>query len=198
VVVEDSDADVIAASLQDPATFAVIFDRHAGVIHRFLLRRVEPAEADGLLGEVFRIAFERRSTFDPSRTCARPWLYGIAANVAAKYHRSESRRLRATARLAAQRSLAVDPAERAVPAVDARADWAVVADALAALPSPERQALLLFAWEELSYIEIATALGVPVGTVRSRINRGRARLAELTADTRRQQADSANPQKARS
>jgi RNA polymerase sigma factor (sigma-70 family) len=196
-MVEDSDSAVIAASLEDPAAFAVIFDRHAGVIHRFLLRRVEPGEADGLLGEVFRIAFERRSTFDPSRVCARPWLYGIAANVAAKYHRSETRRLRASARLAARRALDVDPAERAVPAVDARADWAVVAEALTALPNAERQVLLLFAWEDLSYVEIASALDVPVGTVRSRINRGRARLAELTADTREQQAIRVKQQKAR-
>ena len=80
-------------------------------------------------------------------------------------------------RIAQRRSVPEDPADRAVPAVDAQARWARVADAVAELPEGERQALLLFAWEELSYDEIADALGVPVGTVRSRLNRARARLA---------------------
>jgi RNA polymerase sigma-70 factor (ECF subfamily) len=73
-----------------------------------------------------------------------------------------------------------DPAERAVAAADAGARWAQVMDAIGTLPEAERQVLLLFAWEELTYDEIAMALGVPVGTVRSRLSRGRARLAALT------------------
>jgi len=71
-----------------------------------------------------------------------------------------------------------------VPAADASARWNRVADAIAKLPDAERQALLLFAWEELSYDEIADALGVPVGTVRSRLNRARARLADVSCDRR--------------
>ena len=65
-------------------------------------------------------------------------------------------------------------------AADAGARWTRVMDAIGALPEAERQVLLLFAWEELSYEEIALALGVPMGTVRSRLSRGRARLATLT------------------
>jgi RNA polymerase sigma-70 factor (ECF subfamily) len=114
------------------------------------------------------------------RDDARPWLYGIAANVVAKHRRSEARRLRAMGRLAAHRGVGEDPAERAVSAADARVAWAEIADALDGLPGPERQVLLLYAWEELSYDQIAAALGVPVGTVRSRLNRGRTRLATLT------------------
>ena len=179
---EESDASVIAASLQTPAAFGILFDRHGSLLLRFLARRVEPSEAEGLLGEVFRIAFERRSGFQQDRDTARPWLYGIAANVVAKHHRSESRRVRATARLAARRSLGEDPAERAVPMTDARARWNRVADAIAALPGAERQVLLLFAWEELSYDEIAEILSIPVGTVRSRLNRARVRLASSTRE----------------
>jgi RNA polymerase sigma-70 factor (ECF subfamily) len=164
--------------MEAPAAFGVLFDRYGAVLLRFLARRVDPSEAEGLLGEVFRIAFERRSSFDHDRDSARPWLYGIAANVVAKHYRSEARRLQATARLAAQRPLAEDPAERAVPASDARARWAMTANAMAGLPAPERQALLLFAWEELSYDEIADVLAVPVGTVRSRLSRARARLTQ--------------------
>jgi len=177
-----SDGAVIADSLERPSAFGVIFDRHGSTLLRFLARRVDPSGAEDLLGEVFRIAFERRSTFQRDRDSARPWLYGIAANVVAKHYRSEARRLRAIARVSAERALDDDPAERAVAAADASARWTRVVTALGTLPAAERQVLLLFAWEELSYDEIALALGVPVGTVRSRLSRGRARLTELTTD----------------
>jgi RNA polymerase sigma factor (sigma-70 family) len=185
---EGSDGAVIAESLGTPGAFGVIFDRHGSALLRFLARRVDPAEAEDLLGEVFRIAFERRAAFERDRDSARPWLYGIAANLVAKHYRSEARRLRAMARasalrVSAARLLDEDPAERAVAVADAGALWPRVVDAIGALPEPERQVLLLFAWEELSYEEIAQALGVPVGTVRSRLSRGRARLASLTHDT---------------
>ena len=176
---EPSDAAVIAASLEDPRNFGVLFDRYGAVLLRFLMRRVDPADADGLLGEVFRIAFERRASFDRERECARPWLYGIATNVLAKHHRSEARRLKATARLAARQSAQEDQADRAVAAVDARELWPQVAHALSELNQGERDALLLYAWEDLSYDEVAAALGVPVGTVRSRLHRGRQRLQRL-------------------
>jgi RNA polymerase sigma-70 factor, ECF subfamily len=184
---EGSDGAVIAASLETPGAFGVIFDRHGSTLLRFLARRVDPAEAEDLLGDVFRIAFERRSAFERDRDSARPWLYGIAANLVAKHYRSEARRLRAMARASALRASAArllddDPAERAVASADAGALWPRVVDAIGALPEAERQVLLLFAWEELSYDEIAQALGVPAGTVRSRLSRGRARLAELTHD----------------
>jgi RNA polymerase sigma-70 factor (ECF subfamily) len=177
---EESDGAVIASSLETPGVFGAIFDRHGSTLLRFLARRVDPAEAEDLLGEVFRIAFERRSAFERDRASARPWLYGIAANVVAKHHRSGARRFRAMARVPAGRPLDEDPADRAVAAADAGARWTRVMDAIGALPEAERQVLLLFAWEELSYEEIALALGVPMGTVRSRLSRGRARLATLT------------------
>jgi RNA polymerase sigma factor (sigma-70 family) len=178
---EESDGAVIADSLETPGAFGAIFDRHGSTLLRFLARRVDPAEAEDLLGEVFRIAFERRSAFERDRDSARPWLYGIAANVVAKHHRSEARRLRAMARVSGQQHLGDDPAERAVAAADAGARWTRVMDAIGSLPEAERQVLLLFAWEELSYDEIALALGIPAGTVRSRLSRGRARLTALTA-----------------
>jgi RNA polymerase sigma-70 factor (ECF subfamily) len=179
---EVSDGAVIADSLERPSAFGVIFDRHGSTLLRFLARRVDPSGAEDLLGEVFRIAFERRSTFQRDRDSARPWLYGIAANVVAKHYRSEARRLRAIARVSAERALDDDPAERAVAAADADALWTRVMGAIGTLPEAERQVLLLYAWEELSYEEIASALGVPVGTVRSRLSRGRARLAALTRE----------------
>ena len=178
-----TDADVIRASLDDPRAFAAVYDRHAGVVFRFLVRRVGRDTADELLGDTFRIAFERRGTFLLDRPSARPWLYGIATNLVARHRRHEGRRLAATLRLASARAAEEAAAggaadEAAVDRADAADRWRGAARGLAALPGGERDALLLYAWEELSYEEVAEALEIPVGTVRSRLNRARRRLRE--------------------
>jgi RNA polymerase sigma-70 factor (ECF subfamily) len=183
----DSDAVVIAASLTEPARFGALFDRHANTLYRFLVRRVGVDDGEALLGEVFRIAFEKRATYDCDRPDARPWLYGIAANLLARHRRSQARRIRATARLLAAQRTQDDPTESVVDAVDASALWPHVAEAVAALPEEERATLLLYVWEELGYDDIASALGVPVGTVRSRLNRARTRLRELRPPSGREQ-----------
>jgi RNA polymerase sigma factor (sigma-70 family) len=179
-VEEPSDAALIAASLDDPVWFGAIFDRHATALHRYLVRRLGPDDADGMVGDIFRLAFENRRTYDLTRSMARPWLYGIATNLLAKHRRREARRLRAVARLAAQRLPPVDLADRISEAHDASDQWQRVAEAVTRLPAPERDALMLHVWEALSYEDVAAALGVPVGTVRSRLHRARRRLRELT------------------
>ena len=176
-----SDAAIIAASLDAPAAFGALFDRHATTLYRFLVRRAGPDEADGLLGELFRIAFEKRSSFDLERHDARPWLYGIGTNLLAKHRRSEARRLRATARLATRHTPASDFTDGVAATLDAASLWPQVAEMIASLPDGERDALLLFVWEGLSYDEIAASLDIPVGTVRSRLNRVRRRLRDLDA-----------------
>jgi RNA polymerase sigma factor (sigma-70 family) len=183
VGVEPSDVDVVAASLGDPAAFGLLFDRYARVVLQFLLRRVDPGDADALLGEVFRIAFQRREAFDLTRDSARPWLYGIASNLVAKHHRSAARRLRATASVAAQRATdSTDPADLAISSMENARMFERVVDAVGSLPHADREVLLLYAWEQLSYEEIAATLDLPVGTVRSRLHRARQRLRELTAE----------------
>lgn len=184
---KDRDFAVIAASIDDPEHFGIIFDRYATVLFRYLVRRVGVDQADPLLGEVFRVAFERRSTYDCERTDALPWLYGIATNLLAHHRRGEARRVRAIGRLLAAQLPLDDPSEVVVSAVDARVVWPQVAQAVTVLPAAERDALLLFVWEELSYEEIADALGIPVGTVRSRLNRARLRLRELEKSCGREQ-----------
>jgi RNA polymerase sigma-70 factor (ECF subfamily) len=183
----DSDAALIAASMDDPSCFGALFDRHATVVFRYLVRRVGVDDADGLLGEVFRVAFEKRATYDCERANARPWLYGIATKLLSRHRRTEMRRIRATARLRARQGPTDDPAEAVAASVDAQELWPRVADAVALLPEEERDALLLFVWEELSYQEIAAALDVPVGTVRSRLNRAREHLRELRGASGREQ-----------
>ena len=171
-----SDAEVIGRSLGEPEAFGLIDDRHAAALLRFLGRRAGARVAEGLVGELFRIAFERRKAFDPSRGSALPWLYGIGSNLLLKHRRGEARRLRASARMAAD-----EAAEKrtTTAALDARLLFPRVADAIEALPDDEREALLLFAWEELPYQSVAEALDLPIGTVRSRLNRARAHLREL-------------------
>jgi RNA polymerase sigma-70 factor (ECF subfamily) len=172
-----SDAEVVGRSLTEPQAFGQIYDRHAATLLRFLGRRAGARVAEGLVGELFRIAFERRRTFDGSRASALPWLYGIGANLLLKHRRAEARRLRASARIAA--SLEAPDRRAGAEALDARLTFPRVADAIEALPDDERETLLLFAWEELPYQGIAAALELPIGTVRSRLNRARARLREL-------------------
>lgn len=172
---EESDADVVARSRQEPEAFGTIFERHAEPVLRFVLRRVPPDDAEALLADTFRIAFERRVDFDVARPM-RPWLYGIASNLIARQYRSETRRLKAVLRLGARSVDIGDPVEGTVDAVDAaRASSRVVA-ALGRLNDGERDVLLLYAWEELSYEEIAVTLDLPVGTVRSRLSRARQKL----------------------
>ena len=172
-----SDAEVIGRSLGEPEAFVLIYDRHAATLLRFLGRRVGAEVSEGLVGELFRIAFERRKTFDAARASALPWLYGIGSNLLLKHRRGEARRLRASARMAAAGEAAGRRASAG--ALDARLLFPRVADAIKALPDGEREALLLFAWEDLSYQSVAEALELPIGTVRSRLNRARAQLREL-------------------
>ena len=184
-----TDAEVIASSLTSPAAFGELFDRHATTMFRYFVRRVGPDDADSLLGELFRIAFEKRTGFDTERAEARPWLYGIASNLLARHRQGEARRLDATARLVNTSVAASDVFSDVDARLDASRLWADVAAAIATLPQGERDTLLLYAWEGMPYDQIASALDVPVGTVRSRLNRARGRLRELVGGERGRTGD---------
>jgi len=177
---EPSDAEIIAASLTDPARFAAIFDRHYEAIHRYLARRGGWKLAEDLTMTVFLKAFESRKRFRPSARDAGPWLYGIATNVLRRHSRTELRQLRAYARMPRSARADLDDAA-VVERVDAGSAAAAVYAALARLADPDRHVLLLIAWADLSFEEVATALNVPIGTVRSRLHRARGRFRELLA-----------------
>ncbi len=180
---------MIEASLADGACFGAIFDRHFAEINRYLARRVGSVLADEIAAEVFVIAFRSRERYDRAVADARPWLFGIAANLARRHWRTERRRLRAYARTG------VDPSWDDSGDIDRRLDalaaGPVLAAALATLRPGEREVLLLYAWSDLGYEEIATALGMPVGTVRSRLSRARSRIRELLAPTGQLSVDQA-------
>jgi len=168
-----TDAEVVLASLDRPAEFAAIFDRHHEAIHRFLWSRVGDA-ADDVAAEVFRVAFERREAYDPVYSSAKPWLFGIAANLARQHHRRTARRRDVHERLVAEDRPEPHPGPEQ--RLARLAETEPVAEAIQDLPDRDREPLLLFAWADLTYDEIAEAIDVPVGTVRSRIHRARSQV----------------------
>ncbi|MFC4059428.1 RNA polymerase sigma factor [Planomonospora corallina] len=169
------DAALIERSLADPDAFAGLFDRHADEIHRYAARRLDDAaSADDVTAETFLVAFRKRARYDLGRADARPWLYGIASNLISGHRRAETRRLRALARQAPERAAGFE--ERSAERVTADLLRPALAAALTRLSSAERDLLLLVAWAELSYEEAAEALGIPVGTVRSRLSRTRTKI----------------------
>jgi RNA polymerase sigma-70 factor (ECF subfamily) len=173
----EADATVIEQSWTQPERFAAIFERYFTQIHQYLARRVSDRTADDLAAEVFVVAFAQRQKYDLARDCARPWLYGIATNLVGTHWRQEQRRYRALARTDARQ---VSPSDEDLVAdrVSASATAPALAAALASLERGDRDVLLLVALAGLDYQEVAQALGIPYGTVCSRLNRARRRLRE--------------------
>ena len=172
----DDDAALIERSWHDPEAFAGLYDRHAAPLHRYAARRLGINAADDIVADTFLDAFRKRRRYDLGANDARPWLYGIAANLIGKHSRAEVRMLRAYAKTGADPVLTeahIDEADRRLASAAVRQDLAA---ALAALASADRDVLLMIAWADLSYTEVAAALGIPVGTVRSRLHRARARI----------------------
>jgi len=173
-----SDDSLLRASAGgDPSAFAELYERHAGTIYNYLFRRIADwSEAEDLTAVVFLEAFRRRSEVVVVEGKLVPWLYGIATNVLRNRRRALWRHRRLVAELGGERSGDVGPdvAERAEAAAQMRA----VLEGVAGLPRPQQDVVALCIWSGLTYEEAAVALGVPVGTIRSRLSRARAALAE--------------------
>ncbi|MBP2475172.1 RNA polymerase sigma-70 factor (ECF subfamily) [Crossiella equi] len=169
--------DVEHPDLSGPAPAAVfgrLFDEHAAALHRYLARRVGTSTADDLVSETFLTALTRRHSYDPARAGVRSWLYGIATNLLRNHVRAEVRGYQATARaLGASAGHEEGHDGRVAARVDAETATRGLAAALARLADGDRDVLLLTSWAGLSATEVAEALGIPVGTVRSRLHRAR-------------------------
>jgi RNA polymerase sigma-70 factor (ECF subfamily) len=170
-----TDGEAIAASLSEPRAFGLVFERHFDVILRYLRRRLDDQRAEEATAQTFFVAFDERARFDPGRGDALPWLFGIATNIARRHRRVEVRELRAVAALGAEASTAEDGTEAKLDAERLRAP---LARCLAELPAEESDVLYLLVWAELDQPEIAAALEIPLGTVKSRLSRARGRLRE--------------------
>ena len=179
-----SDAILWARSRDgDEEAFGLLFDRHGDAIYNYCFRRIGNwATAEDLLSIVFLEAWQQRKRDLPGDKIL-PWLYGIATNVVRNSRRSERR---------------FGAALRRVPVVEATLDFSASSDAridaerrigpaiqlLGKLKRLDREVLVLCDVMELSYEDAAFALGIPLGTVRSRLSRARQNLMELEPNLR--------------
>jgi RNA polymerase sigma factor (sigma-70 family) len=159
----------------DPAVeFGRLFDTYARPLHGYLARRVGADSAHDLVSETFLVALNQRHAYDPRRGVVRSWLYGIATNLLRRQVRQEVRGLQAVARSAGHApGHAASHEGRVADRLDAAALAARLAGALAELSEGDRDVLLLTSWAGFDSTEVADALGIPVGTVRSRLHRVR-------------------------
>lgn len=174
-----ADADLVARHRYgDEAAFAEVYRRHSGMVYNLALRLAgDPDEAADLAQEIFLRVYRHLGKFR-GRSSLKTWVYRVALN----HCRSRLGRRPPAAQPLAEPGTGNEPAdprrgpeERASAADVGRR----VARALARLPGRFRDAVVLRDLEELSYQEIAEVLGVRIGTVRSRIARGRDRLRQV-------------------
>jgi RNA polymerase sigma factor (sigma-70 family) len=176
VVDERSDRDLWEyARARDADAFTLLFDRHVDAVYGYCFRRTANwADAEDLTSVVFLEAWRRAPQVELTTASALPWLLGVATNLMRNRRRS-LRRYRALL----ERVPPLEPERDFADELDERLDAAArarraLAD-LERLPRRERDALLLAAGG-LTSAEVAEALAVPAGTVRSRLARARRRL----------------------
>jgi RNA polymerase sigma factor (sigma-70 family) len=155
--------------------FADVYERYFADIHHYIAGRLGRDVADDIAADTFVIALRKYGGFDAGRGPARAWLYGIATNLVAQHRRTEQRRYRALARAGPER-VTDGHEDRVVSRVAAEVMLPRLAAALARLSQKERDVLLLVAVADLSHQEVCQALGIPYGTVGSRLNRARSKI----------------------
>ncbi|MFB7252534.1 RNA polymerase sigma factor [Microbacterium sp. NPDC056234] len=180
IPIVSNDNDIIRDSIASAERFSEIFERHIGAVSAYVARRVGPAASDDIVSETFLIAFRKRKRFDQTKPSALPWLMGIATNVLSQHRRAQAHHWRALqASFAEIETVAADDHERSTAQLDAAGEIERLYPRIAALSAGDRDVLFLHAWGDLTYEEIAAGLRIPVGTVRSRLSRIRAKLAAL-------------------
>ncbi|TDC87189.1 RNA polymerase sigma factor [Actinomadura sp. 7K507] len=175
-------ARLVSVSLDDPERFTDVYDRYFPAIHRYVAGRLGAQAADDVVAETFLAAFRRRRTYDAAKGAVLAWLYGIATNLVAQHRRAETRRYQALARVGVERDADAHD-DRVAAAVTAARMQPSLARALAGLSRKERDVVLLTALADLTHEEIATVLGIPYGTVGSRLNRARRKLRDALTQT---------------
>lgn len=164
----------------DPGAFAELFDTYARSVYNHAFRlTADWATAEDVMAATYLQAWRSRQRVTEEGGSLRPWLLGIATNEARNHARSNRRYRRMAAALLASDVTLPDHADEVAGRLDDSRRIAAAIDALARLRRPEREVLTLCLWEGLDYESAAEALGIPVGTVRSRLSRARARLRTL-------------------
>ena len=180
-------ADAAAGS---DASFGALFERHASAVYNYCFRRTADwAAAEDLMAATFLEAWRKRDQVRLTGNSLRPWLYGVATNLLRNQRRSNRRREAALARVrqeVAHRGLADDVASR----IDDEREMRRLLKLISEMPVRNQDVIALVVWSELSYEEAATALGVRIGTVKSRLARARKKLAELADRSGHSHSDS--------
>lgn len=168
----------------DAAAFGELYERHARSVQSYCLWRSAALQlAEDVTATTFLEAWRRRRRLKLTTESAAPLLLGVATNVLRNHWRGQRRHARALERLGRADALPPPSHEsEAIARVDAMRRVQEAGAAIRALPPREREVLALLAWGELSYAETAAALGIPIGTVRSRVARARSRLGDAFAD----------------
>ncbi len=183
---ETDETLVARMSERDQAALSSLYDRHRGVLFALALRILrDRAEAEEVLGDVFLQAWRQAGGYDPTRGTVSGWLINLCRSRAIDRLRSRGRRVAGTEALAreeAVRPAGGAPADDPEEAADLTLKRRRVAQALNALPEVQRDALELAYYEGLSHSEIATRLGQPLGTVKTRIRQGLIVLRESLAE----------------
>lgn len=174
------DTDVLLwqrAVAGDADAFGDLYGRHSKAIYNYLFRRTgDWSEAEDLVGSVFLEAYRLRDTARVDDGMIVPWLFGIATNLANNRARSRWRGRRLLERVRSEASVA--PHDSGPGRYEAQEQMRALLLRLGALPREQQDVVALCLWSGLSYEDAATALSVPVGTVRSRLSRARTALAE--------------------
>lgn len=168
----------------DSGAFGELYQRHARSVQSFCLWRSANLQiAEDATATAFLEAWRRRRRLDLTTDSAAPLLLGVATNVLRNHWRSQRRHARAIERIHHADPLpSSEQEDEAVARIDAVARVREAGAAIRGLPLREREVLALLAWAELSYEETAAALGIPIGTVRSRLSRARSRLGRAFPD----------------
>ncbi|WP_371408957.1 RNA polymerase sigma factor [Micromonospora zamorensis] len=163
----------------DSEALGELFDEHADAVHRHALwSGSDPANAEDVVSLTFLEAWRIRESLRPDGDSLRPWLLGIATNVLRNRRRAARRHREALRRLPV-RDTVPDFADAVVDRMHDADQVAAAMAGLRALRRADREVFLLCVWSQLDYAAAAEALGVPVGTVRSRLSRARTRLRAL-------------------
>ncbi|MFB6711582.1 RNA polymerase sigma factor [Streptomyces sp. NPDC056237] len=166
----------------DPDAFGGLFDDYARTVFRYAARSTgDWAGAEDVVSLTFLEAWRLRGTLRDSDERLKPWLLGIATNVLRNTRRAARRHEAALARVPAG-PVVPDFADELVGRIHDAEQLAAAQTALGRLRPKEREVFLLCVWDGLDYRDAARVLGVPVGTVRSRLSRARKRLRDLTED----------------
>jgi RNA polymerase sigma-70 factor, ECF subfamily len=181
----------------DADAFGDLYERHVRSVQSYCLWRTADLQlAEDATATVFLEAWRKRKRISLSTDSAVPLLLGVATNVLRQHRRGRRRHAAALDRM--REATPPGPSgheDEAIARLDAMRQLRDASAAVRALPRREREVLALIAWADLTYEEVAVALDIPIGTVRSRLARARARLGEAFPDTLPTSTPSEEPQR---